>query len=143
MAEINVGTVKIVLPPGIEIDARAGKLSDEEKREVPRVRKGIGLACDQTAVEIEKVGTSFSIPGVTASGIAAKGVLAEGLDEVIEDMEIALETLKQANLLADADAYTDLRKVNNQVKAQADFQPELKDRFATVITYFSSKRKSK
>ncbi len=64
MSEINVGTVKIVLPAGIEIDARAGKLSDEEKREVPRVRKGIGLACGQTAVEIEKVGTSFSIPGV-------------------------------------------------------------------------------
>jgi len=143
MSEINVGTVKIVLPAGIVIDAKAGKLSDEEKREVPRVRKGIGLACEQTAVEIDKVGTSFSIPGVTAAALASKGVLAEGLDEVIEDVEIALETLKQANLLADADAYTDLRKVNNQVKAQKDFEPGLTDRFATLISYFSSKRKSK
>ena len=143
MTELNIGTVKIVMPDGIEIDARAGNLSDEEKREVPRVRKGLGLACEQTAVELEKAGSSFSVPGVNATDLASKGVLAEGLDEVIEDVEIALETLKQSNLLADADAYTDLRKVNNQVKAQKDFEPGLTDRFATLISYFSRKRKSK
>jgi hypothetical protein len=61
---------------------------------------------------------------------------------VIEDLEVALETLKQGNLLADAAAHTMLRKVNGQVKTRSQFDHSLKDRFQAVITYFAASPKS-
>lgn len=48
---------------------------------------------------------------------------------------------RQANLLTDAEAFNMLRKVNNQMKAQAAFDSKLKERFGTVIDYFTSSRR--
>jgi hypothetical protein len=56
VTEIKVGTVTIVLPEGMVLDPRAGKLSDAEKRALPKARKGIGLACEQIAAAMEKSG---------------------------------------------------------------------------------------
>ena len=143
MTEINVGTVTIILPEGMTLDPRAGKLTKAEKYGVPKARKGLGLACDQTAAAMEKANGALVVPNVTAGGLRQKGALAENIDQVIEDTKIALEIMRQANLLADADAFTELRKVNQQVKAQSQFNPSLKDRFAAVIDYFSNKKRAK
>ena len=43
--------------------------------------------------------------------------------------------------LADAEAYTMLRKVNQQVKAQSEFDPSLADRFQAVTAYFAASPK--
>ena len=92
---------------------------------------------------MEKSGTEFVVPGVNAAQLKTAGEQADKWDEIISDLELALRVAKQANLLVDADAFNMLRKVNNQVKAQSDFEPKLKERFGTVINYFSnSKRKA-
>lgn len=139
MPQITVGTVTIGLPDNLEIDPRAGKLSDEEQSRVVRARKGLGLACDLTAAAMEKAAGTFVVPGVDPEGLRIKGDTAETFDQVIEDLEIALHTIKQGNLIADESAFNDLRKVNNQVKAQEDFEPAIKERFTSVIEYFQRK----
>jgi hypothetical protein len=121
----------------------AGKLTDDEKKRLPRARRGVGLACEQTAAALEKSEGELVVPEVEPEALRRKGKLAEDIDQVIEDMKVALEMVCQGNLLADADAFTDLRKVNKQVKAQVDFKPGLADRFAAVIAYFSRKKASK
>ena len=122
---------------------RAGKLGNHEQRKFPKARKGIGLACGQTATALEKAEGALVVPGVEASVLRQKGNLAEDIDEVIEDIKVALEVVAQGNLLADADAFTDLRKVNQQVKAQSEFNPSLTDRFAAVTAYFARKKSAK
>jgi argonaute-like protein implicated in RNA metabolism and viral defense len=91
---------------------------------------------------MEKSGADFSVPGVSAADLRRAGEKADQWDEVVSDIELALRTAKQANLLDDAEAYNMLRKVNNQVKAQEAFNPKLKERFGTVVEYFS-RRSSK
>jgi hypothetical protein len=142
MAEINEGVVKITLPAGLDVPAQAGRLSDDDVRDLAKVRTGLGLACVHTAVELEKIGSEFTVPGVAATALKTAGQKADLWDEVIADLELALRVVKQANLIADNDAFTMLRKVNNQVKAQAAFAPKLKERFATVGEYFASARKT-
>ena len=142
MTEVNVGTVTIILPEGMTLDERAGKLSSDDKRALPKARKGVGLACDQTAAALEKSDGALPVPGVTAETLRAAGELAENIDQVIEDMTVALEIIKQGNLIADAEAFTQLRKVNQQVKAQSQFDPSLAERFQAVTTYFSSSKRS-
>jgi histidinol-phosphate/aromatic aminotransferase/cobyric acid decarboxylase-like protein len=142
MAEINAGTVTVVLPEGVELDARSGQLNTEDKRALPKARKGIGLACDQTATALEKSEGGFIVPNVTAAALRAAGKLAEDIDQIIEDLSVANEILKQGNLLADAEAYTMLRKVNQQVKAQSQFDASLKERFQAVIAYFAASPRS-
>ena len=142
MAEVKVGTVTVILPDGMTLDERAGKLSNDDKKSLPRARKGVGLACDQTAAAMEKSEGALMVPGVTAATLRAAGALAENFDQVIEDVTVALEIVKQGNLLADAEAFTLLRKVNQQVKAQSQFDPSLSDRFQAVTTYFAASKRS-
>ena len=143
MPQITVGTVTVVLPANLEINPRAGKLSDEEQLKIVKARKGLGLACDLTAAAMEKSAGTFVVPGVDPEALSIRGDNAETFDQVIEDLEIIKRTIKQGNLLADELAFNDLRKVNNQVKAQEDFEPAIKERFASVIEYFKVKRSSK
>ena len=143
MSELTVGTVTIGLPANIEIDPRAGKMSDEDVSGIVRARKGLGMTCNLAAAAMEKSAGDFVVPGVDPEALRKKGDTGDTFDQVIEDLEIALRTIKQGNLLADEAAYNDLRKVNNQVKAQADFMPDIKERFNSVIEYFKSKKASK
>lgn len=140
--QIVEGTVTVVLPSGLDVPEKAGALSDGDVRGLAKVRAGLGLACQHTAAEMEKMGAEFAVPGVTASALRTAGEKADMWDEVIADLELALRVAKQANLLADSEAFTMLRKVNNQVKAQTAFEPKIKERFATVADYFSSARKT-
>ncbi len=138
MAELTRGTVTILLPDGVDIPPEAGKLSVEEKRKLPKARKGIGLACSLAATELEKSDNKLAVPGVEAGPLRKAGTLAEKMDEIIEDLEVILETVKQANLIDDAEAFNMLRKVNDQVKSQSKFDPSIAIRFTAVTEYFAS-----
>ena len=143
MPAIGEGTVSVVLPEGIEVPAKAGHLSEQDVRRLVKVRRGLGLTCLHTAGEMEKSSEPFSVPDVTPEKLRTTGEQADMWDEIISDLEVALHVAKQANLIVDAEAFNMLRRVNNQVKAQVPFEPKLKERFSTVLDYFSAtKRKN-
>ena len=122
------------------LPAEAGNLSRKEKLALPKARKGIGVACNLTAAEMEKPDNNLNVAGVDPAALRTVGDMAERMDEIIADVEVALETLKQGNLIRDAEAFTMLRKVNDQVKAQAPYEPAIATRFTAVTEYFSSAR---
>jgi hypothetical protein len=90
------------------------------------------------AAELEKSDNKLAVPGVDAESLRKAGNLADKMDEFIEDVEVSLETLKQANLIDDAEAFNMLRKVNDQVKSQSKFDPSIATRFTAVTEYFAS-----
>jgi hypothetical protein len=69
-----------------------------------------------------------------------EGKRAEGIDQVILDLEVVMNKLKQANLLFDADAYDEVRKTNDQVKAQGKRDPEVMVMFKPVVDFFARTR---
>ena len=62
---------------------------------------------------------------------------AEDIDNIIIDIEVILQTVKQANLLFDAQAWDYLRQINDQVKAQAKRKPEPQAIFKQLIDYLA------
>ncbi len=142
MPQIKEGTVTIIVPDTIEIPEKAGKLKPEEVKRIPKVRRGIGLACANTAVEMGKKGDEFAVPDTPPAELIRLGAMAEEIDTVISDVEVALNTLKQANLLIDARALDLLGRVNDQVKALGKRDPSILRRFGTVSEYFRNKRPS-
>jgi len=139
MPEIREGSVTVVLSDSIEVPANAGKLSPDEVRLVPKTRPGLGLACAQAATEMQKRGSEFAVPGVTAEELRRRGEQAELIDEAIEDVGIIYATLKQANLIIDAAAQELLGKVNDQVNVLGKHDPSIVARFSAVTEYFAKK----
>lgn len=138
MAEVKHGTVSVTVADTLAPPPNAGKLSADEVKRLPRARRGIGLVCQHTANAIDNLGPKFTLPAdVTAASLLAAGNRAEDIDQVIIDLEVVLATLKQANLMFDAAAWEQIRKVNDQVKAQAKHNPELLAPFKALIDYFA------
>ncbi len=141
MSEIQHGTVTVSIPDEFTLPAQAGNMSQDEVRRIAKAPRGIGLVCDAAADALEKSGTRFTAPaGVTPASLRAKGTRAEGIDQVILDLEVVLNKLKQANLLFDADAYDEIRKTNDQVKAQGKRDPEVLVMFKPVVDFFARVR---
>lgn len=87
---------------------------------------------------LEKAGTKFTLPAdVSPSSLRAMGARAENIEQVITDLEVVLNKLKQANLLFDAAAWEQIRKVNDQVKAQGKHRPELLVMFKPLLDFFA------
>jgi len=87
---------------------------------------------------LEKSGAKFTPPpGVSAASLRATGKRAEGIDQMILDVEVIMNKLKQANLLFDADAWEQIRKTNDQIKAQGKHDPELLVMFKPLLDYFA------
>jgi len=138
MVAIQHGTVSVSIPDEFAPPAQAGNLGPEEVRRIAKAPRGIGLVCDATADVLEKSGTKFAPPpGVTPTSLRAAGKRAEGIDQVILDLEIVMNKLKQANLLFDADAWEQIRKTNDQVKAQGKHDPEVLVMFRPVLDFFA------
>jgi hypothetical protein len=97
----------------------------------------------RTATEMESAGEELTVPKVTSAELRSRGQQADMWDEIIADLQVALRVATQANLLVDAEVFNMLRKVNNQVKAQADFDPKVKARFSTVLDYFGNTKRKK
>lgn len=139
MPVITHGTVTVTIPDTLVIPANAGNLTPQEVLKIPKARLGIGLACEQAASALEKT-TNFAAGAITPHGLRRKGHMAETIDEVIASVEVVLAKLKQANLLLDADAWEELRQLNELVKAQTKFRPELGDHFAPLIEFMGRRR---
>lgn len=138
MGKIKHGHISVTIPDELDPPEKAGKMTPEEVSRIPKAPRGLGLACEKAAAAIKKAGKKFTAPaGITPDGLVAAGDRAEGIDLVINDMEVVLQVAKQANLLFDADAYEQLRKVNDQVKAQGKHDPELLTIFKDIIDYFA------
>ena len=137
-AKLSHGSVTVIIPGYLTPPEAAGKMSPDEVKRTPKVPHGIGLICSQTADGIEKAGDKFVVPGkITATTLRASGTKAEDIDNIILDVEVILQTLKQANLLFDADAWDKLREINDQVKTQAKRNPELLVIFKPLIDFLA------
>ena len=138
MADIKHGTVTVTVPNTLTPPANAGTLSPDEVQRIPKAPRGIGLVGTQTADAIDKAGAKLTLPaGVTSAALSAACARADGIDQVIVDLEVVLATLKQANLLFDAEAWELLRRVNGQVKEQMKFAPELEPMFRLLLDFMS------
>lgn len=132
---IQAGSVTVVLPPSVQLPSSAGTLSVEEVQRLPRARKGVGLVCEQVATALEKA-PDVDVPGVTPDSLRRAGQAAETIDDVLADLGVVLERLRQANLLLDAEAHVLLRQVHAQVQARAKFDAGVAERFTGLSEYF-------
>jgi hypothetical protein len=138
MADVKHGSVTVTIPDALKPPANAGTLTPDEVRRLPKAPRGIGLVGAHTADAIRKAGDKLTLPaGVTADTLDAACERADGIDQVIHDLEVVLATMKQANLLLDAEAWEQLRRVNGQVKEQMKFTPELGAMFRVLHEFMS------
>ena len=122
----------------------AGSLSAAEVARIPRAPRAVGTLCELAADAIERAGKAFQPPaGVTPDSLRKAGERADGMDLVIHDIEVLLNRYKQGNLLVDAQAYSIVRQVNDQVKAQAKLNPELSHFFAQLLQAFAKVRSTR
>ncbi len=136
--EIEHGTVRVLFDDFLKPPEQAGKLSPAEVARIPKTPRGIGLVCYQAADVIEKGGAKFTPPrDVTPQSLRDAGRRAEEIDTVIVDLEVVLGILKQGNLLFDAGAWEQIRKVNDQVKVQMKHDPEIASMFKPVLDFFA------
>ncbi len=138
MAEVKHGTVSLTIADNLTPPPNAGSLSADEVKRLPKAPRGIGLVGMHTADAITKAGDKLTLPkGVTADALLAACDRADGIDQVIVDLEVVLTILKQANLLFDAEAWELLRKVNGQLKEQMKYNPELAPIFRVLLDFMS------
>ncbi len=138
MGQIEHGTVSVTIDDSLTLPERAGNLSPDEVRRLPKPRHGIGLVGTLTADALDKAGPDFIAPaGVTPDALRGACKRSDDIDQVIVNLEVILQRVKQANLLFDADAWEMLRKINDQVKAQAKYQPELETVFTALREFMT------
>ena len=140
MTEMKQGNVTISIPDSIEIPDKAGEMSPEEVRRLPKARHGIGLTSGATAEAMDKDPERLAPHGVDKVRLAKLGEMAENIDNVIVDVEAITVRLKQANLLIDAEAHEELRKVLAFVRSQEKFDARILDLVPQLITYFSKNK---
>lgn len=142
-ASTSHGGVTITFDASLDLDPRAGSLTAEEVRRLPKAPRGLGLVCDLTASSMEQAGGKFVAPtGVDASTLRKLGARAEGYDVLLVALDVVRERIAQGNLLADAEAWEALRKVNDMANTQAKHAPELETMFAP-LREFMRRGKSK
>lgn len=138
MAEIKHGTVTLTVADHLAPPQSAGQLTKEEVARLPRAPRGVGLACAQAADALEKAGPAFTVPSaISKDALLSAAARADGIDQVIVDVEVILTRLKQANLMFDAEAWSLLRQLNDQVKAQGKHNPELLNIFDPIVRFFA------
>jgi len=138
MAEITQGTISITLPDLLAPPAQAGKMSAKEVKKIPKAPRGVGQLCLQAADAVDRAGGAFAPPpGVTAQSLRDAAARADGIDQYIIDLEVIQKTLVQANLIFDADAWKQVRQVNDQIKAQVKHNPALSVIFQQVLEAFA------
>lgn len=143
MADITVkfGSVAVTTSDTLKLPNEAGNLSTEAITRIPKAPRSVGHLCVAAADAIEKAGKTFTSPaGVTPDSLRQAAQRADGIDLIIHDLEVLLHRYKQANLLFDAEAFEQARKVNDQVKAQAKHDPEIAKAFSLVTQGFANVR---
>lgn len=134
------GSVTLTCTETLQIPDKAGKMSVEEVSRIEKARRGVGITCERTAEALRKNEGRITVPGVTPEALEQAGKAADDIDGVIADLEHLLLILKQSNVLLDAHAHRELRKVLAAVRAQEKFDPRLPDLFPQLIAYFATTR---
>jgi hypothetical protein len=142
MSELKQGSVSVQLPLHIELLPQAGKLTTEEVRTYEKARRGLGLACEQTAEAMRKNPERLPVVGISPDELQNHGKQAEDIDAVINDLENVLVIVKQNNLLLDARANQALRRVLAFVRSMEKFDPQLASLVPHLINYFSNRSAS-
>lgn len=138
---LKFGSVSVTLADSLVPPEEAGSLSPTELARIPKAPRSVGALCESAADGIERAAKAFQPPpGVTADALRKAGQRADGIDVIIQDLEVVLSRFKQGNLLLDAEAYKLVRQVNDQVKAQSKHSPELAKIFAPLLQAFSALR---
>jgi len=136
MANLTHGKVTIAIPKELELPAEAGKLSAAEIQRLPKAPKGLGTACEQAAAALEKVGKQLTVPpALTAKALREAGQRAEGMDDLIHDIDVLRATIQQANLIRDEQAWSLLRQLKDQVAAQGKVDKSLLPLFQPLLDY--------
>lgn len=140
MTEMTQGNVTISIPDSIEIPDKAGEMSPEEVRRLPKARRGVGPACNATTEAMNKDPERLAPHGVDKDRLATLGKMAEDIDNVLVDIEAITVRLKQTNLLIDAEAHEELRKVLAFVRSQEKFDARILDLVPQLISYFGKNK---
>jgi len=137
------GQVTIQIPDSVPLREQAGKMSPEEVSRTPKPPSGLGRACEETAEAMVNAGAAFVAPaGVTPESLATAGQRADEIDGLIASVLFLLAKLQQLNLLLDAEAWEQLRKVNDLVNALGKTNPEVLALFAPLKKYMAKFRGS-
>ena len=138
MSEVKYGRVSVALPASLELPERAGKMSKKEVSRLLKAPHGMRSAAEHAASTLEKLGSSFVTPlGVTPASLRGSGSdESEELEGIIHDLKATLLKLKQGKLLIDHARHLQLRKLKDQVRAQAKYSPELLLLFAPFLATF-------
>jgi ABC-type transporter Mla subunit MlaD len=141
---LTLGAVAVTVPESLVPPEEAGSLSPLALSRIARAPRAVGVLCESAADGLERAGKAFQPPpGVTAALLREAGQRADGIDVIIQDLEVVLNRFKQANLLFDSEAYRLVRQVNDQVRAQAKHSPELARMFAPLLQAFATLRSRK
>lgn len=138
MKELKHGAVSVLLPTSVSLDLRAGKISKKEVSRLLKAPFGMRLAEEQTAITLETLGSSFTAPkGVTPESLRESGAKeSEALEGVIRDLLFLLLQLRQGKLVIDHARHLQLRKLKDEVRSQAKYNPELLRMFAPLLVPF-------
>lgn len=135
---ISYGCVTVSVSESLVPPEEAGSLSSLELARLPKAPRAIGTMCEAAAQGIEGAGKRFTAPiDLTPTRLREAGERTEGMDEIIHTLEVVLNRFKQANRIVDAEAYRQVRQVNDQVKAQAKHNPELATIFRPLLEAFA------
>ena len=138
MAKITHGSVTLTFDDALTPPPDAGKLSQLEVQRLPKAPAGIGLAAELTSTALLTAGAAFTPPqGITAKSLLAAGQRADGYDGLLAALDVIRQEVAQANLLADAECWNQLRQVNDMLKGQVKHHPELAVMFAPLTAFMS------
>lgn len=137
--QIKQGNVTVEVADNIAPPPKAGKLTPAEVKSILKARTGVGLVCAASATAIDNLGAEFEAPrGLTAAALREAGKKAEDIDLVISNLELVINTLKQANLIFDAEAHALLIKLNDRVKETRKQNGNIGVAFGSLTEYFSN-----
>jgi hypothetical protein len=141
MKELKFGTITIILPAEIDHLDDAGKLDPLTVSRIVKTPAGIGQACLHAADSIDNTPGIFTPPaGVTSASLREAGQKAEKIDQILQDLESAKTYVSQSSLIHKKGAYVQLRKVNDEVKAQGKYNRECYSRFGLTRKFFRRQR---
>ena len=78
----------------------------------------------------------FTVPGVSSTQLREAGIKSEDIKKYVLDISNACKAIKQQSLLYDDLAYELVRRVNTQVKGEAKYNAQIKDKFEPLFHYF-------
>lgn len=134
MAEVKHGTVQVTAPDRLVPPEKAGKMSAREVRRRLKEPHGLGLAASSAAYAMERAGANLAAPQeLTPNRLREAGDRSEEMAQVLKDLEVVVKQFRQASLLCDAEAYQKLRQLNDLVKAQARYRPQLRVIFQSLL----------